>query len=106
MPVLFQQVSRLARRGRKRWLGLAFVTQLPAHLPKQVMGLVNSFILHKINDSSVLATLRKSIGGIDDALWNRLPSLAPGQAVVAMPHLTRPLLVAIDPAAGRLGMVE
>ena len=28
-PVLFQQVARLAKRGRKRWLGLVFVTQLP-----------------------------------------------------------------------------
>ena len=29
MPVLFQQVARIAKRGRKRWLGLVFVTQLP-----------------------------------------------------------------------------
>lgn len=28
MPVLFQQVARIARRGRKRWLGLVFVTSL------------------------------------------------------------------------------
>jgi uncharacterized protein len=33
-PILFQQVARIAKRGRKRWLGLCFVTQLPAHLPK------------------------------------------------------------------------
>ena len=106
MPVLFQQLSRLARRGRKRWLGLAFVTQLPQHLPRSVLGLCNSFVLHKLTDSAVVAGLRKSIGGIDDGLWNRLPALAPGQAVVAMPHLTRPLLVDIDPAAGKLRMQE
>jgi hypothetical protein len=35
MPVLFGQVQRIARRGRKRWLGLVFVTQLPQHLPDQ-----------------------------------------------------------------------
>jgi hypothetical protein len=33
MPVLFEQVSRIAKRGRKRWLGLVFATQLPQHLP-------------------------------------------------------------------------
>ena len=33
MPVLFEQVARIARRGRERWLGLVFVTQLPQHLP-------------------------------------------------------------------------
>jgi hypothetical protein len=27
--ILFQQVARIAKRGRKRWLGLMFVTQLP-----------------------------------------------------------------------------
>ncbi len=45
MPVLFQQVARIARRGRKRWLGLTFVTQLPQHLPDEVLGLINNFIL-------------------------------------------------------------
>ncbi|WP_409014958.1 hypothetical protein [Archangium sp.] len=29
MPVLLERVARIARRGRKRWLGLVFVTQLP-----------------------------------------------------------------------------
>jgi DNA helicase HerA-like ATPase len=42
---LFQQVARIAKRGRKRWLGLVFVTQFPQHLPRQVFGLVNSYIL-------------------------------------------------------------
>ena len=28
--------ATIARRGRKRWLGLAFVTQLPQHLPRQI----------------------------------------------------------------------
>lgn len=106
MPVLFQQVSRVARRGRKRWLGLVFVTQLPQHLPRSVLGLCNSFVLHKLNDAAVIAGLRRSIGGIDDALWNRLTGLAPGQAVVSFPHFTRPLLTAIDPAPCRLRMTE
>src|SRR5262249_41843578 len=50
MKILFEQVARIAKRGRKRWLGLVFVTQLPQHLPRQVFGLVNSYILHKITD--------------------------------------------------------
>jgi DNA helicase HerA-like ATPase len=106
MPVLFQQISRLARRGRKRWLGLVFVTQLPQHLPQSVLGLCNSVILHRLNDAAVIARLRKSLGGIDDGLWQRLPGLAPGQAVVSFPHFTRPLLTAIDPAPCRLRMAE
>ena len=65
MPVLFQQVARIAKRGRKRWLGLVFVTQLPQHLPDEVLGLINNFILHKIADGTVVDRLRKSISGID-----------------------------------------
>jgi DNA helicase HerA-like ATPase len=106
MPVLFQQVARIAKRGRKRWLGLCFVTQLPTHLPKQVLGLCNSFVLHKLNDPQVVSTLKKTVAGIDDGLWDRLPGLAPGQAIASFPHFTRPLLVSVDPAPGKLRLVD
>lgn len=106
MPVLFQQVARISRRGRKRWLGLAFVTQLPQHLPDEVLGLINNWILHKIGDSNVVNRLRRSIGGIDDSLWSRLPALAPGQAVVSFTSLNRPLLVTMDPTPCKLLMIE
>ncbi|MCE9564499.1 MAG: ATP-binding protein [Planctomycetes bacterium] len=105
-PVLFEQVARIAKRGRKRWLGLCFVTQLPAHLPKQVLGLCNSFILHKLNDPGVISLLKRTVGGVDEGLWDRLPNLAPGQAVVSFPHFARPLLVAIDPSQAKLRMVD
>lgn len=106
MPVLFQQVAKIAKRGRKRWLGLCFVTQLPSHLPKQVLGLCNSFILHKLTDPGVVNMLRRTVGGVDDGLWDRLPNLAPGQAVVSFPHFARPLLVSIDPSPSKLRLVD
>ncbi len=106
MPVLFQQVARIARRGRKRWLGLMFVTQLPQHLPDEVLGLINNYILHKIADANVISRLKRSIGGIDESLWDRLPNLAPGQAIVSAASMARPLLVAIDPTPCKLRMVD
>jgi hypothetical protein len=106
MPVLFEQVARIARRGRKRWLGLVFVTQLPQHLPDEVLGLINNFIFHKITDADVISRLKRSVGGIDVGLWTRLPALAPGQAIVSMASMTRPLLVAIDPTPCKLRMVD
>jgi DNA helicase HerA-like ATPase len=104
--ILFEQVARIAKRGRKRWLGLVFVTQLPQHLPRQVFGLVNSYILHKISDPEVVSTLRRTVSGIDEGLWNRLSGLAPGQAIVSFPHMARPLLVAVDPAPSELRLVD
>jgi len=106
MPHLFQQVARIAKRGRKRWLSLVFVTQLPQHLPRQVLGLVNNFVLHKINDAVTVSRLKSSIAGIDEALWQRLPGLAPGQAIVTFTSMTRPLLVAVDATPAKLRMVE
>lgn len=106
MPVLFEQVERIAKRGRKRWLGLCFVTQLPQHLPPQLLGLVNNFVLHKITDTNVIQRLQRAIPGIDDSLWRRLPGLAPGQAIVSLASMARPLLVSMDPAPCALRLVD
>jgi DNA helicase HerA-like ATPase len=106
MDTLFQQVARIAKRGRKRWLSLAFVTQLPQHLPRQIYGLVNSYVLHKITDAQVVRDLQRTVSGIDESLWHRLTGLAPGQAIVSFPHLARPLLVAVDPSPCKLRMVD
>ncbi len=106
MPVLFEQVARIAKRGRKRWLGLVFVTQLPQHLPNEVLGLINNFIIHKITDSSVISRMQRTAGSIDESLWNRVPRLAPGQALVSFSNFTRPLMVAVDPAPVKRLLVE
>jgi DNA helicase HerA-like ATPase len=83
-----------------------FVTQLPQHLPRQVLSLVNSFILHKITDPLVAGSLRRTVSGIDEGLWGRLPGLAPGQAIVSFPHMMRPLLISVDPAPAKLRLVD
>jgi uncharacterized protein len=106
MGTLFQQVARIARRGRKRWLGMVFISQLPQHLPDEVLGLINNWILHKIADSGVIARLKKSVGGIDDSLWGRLPNLSQGQAVASFTSLARALQVNIDPTPCKLLMID
>jgi DNA helicase HerA-like ATPase len=106
MQNVFAQVARIARRGRKRWLGLVFISQLPQHLPDEVLALINNWMIHKIGDSQVVSRLRKSIGGINDGLWKQLPALAPGQAVAAFTSMSRALLVNVDPTPCRLLMVE
>jgi uncharacterized protein len=106
MPVLFEQVARIAKRGRKRWLGLVFVTQLPQHLPNEVLGLLNNFIIHKITDSSVISRMQRTAGSIDESLWERVSRLAPGQALVSFSNFTRPLMVAVDPAPVKRLLVD
>ncbi|AKF82338.1 hypothetical protein MFUL124B02_27290 [Myxococcus fulvus 124B02] len=106
MPVLFEQVARIAKRGRKRWLGLVFVTQLPQHLPNEVLGLLNNFIIHKMTDSTVISRMQRTVGSIDESLWNRVTRLAPGQALVSFSNFARPLMVAVDPAPVKRLLVD
>jgi uncharacterized protein len=106
MPVLFEQVARIAKRGRKRWLGLVFVTQLPQHLPPEVLALLNNFIIHKITDGAVISRMQKAVGSIDESLWSRVSRLAPGQALVSFSNFTRPLMVAVDPAPVKRLLVD
>jgi hypothetical protein len=102
MPILYQQVAKIAKRGRKRWLGLTFITQLPQNLPDEVLALVNSWILHKIIDESVVNRLRKTVPSIDPSLWKMIAVLQAGQAVVQLAHMHRPMLTAINPSPYRL----
>lgn len=106
MPIIYQQVAKIAKRGRKRWLGLAFVTQLPQHLPNEVLALINNYILHKIADHSVIDRLKKTVVGLDDSQWGMVPGLASGQAVVAVSSMSRPLLVSVHPTPVKLRMVD
>jgi DNA helicase HerA-like ATPase len=78
---LLHQVLQIAYRGRKRWLGLCFVTQLSANLPNQLIGLCNSFVFHKVIDRLVVNRLKQQVGGVDDGLWDHMSVLAPDQAV-------------------------
>jgi hypothetical protein len=70
----------------------------------EVLSLVNNWILHKIGDASVIARLKRSIGGISEGFWQTMPSLAPGQAVVSFTTLTRPLRIGVDPTPCKLLM--
>lgn len=106
MQNLLDQVTRIARRGRKRWLGLVFVSQSPEDFPDEVLGLVNNFILHKITNATVINRLSRAIGGIDEGLWDRVSNLEPGVAIVKAGGLTQPMLVAIDPTPHKLLMVD
>lgn len=106
MPTLFGQIARIARRGRKRRLGLCFVSQSPQHLPREILGLVNNVILHRLTDAAVIRDLRQAFGAVDDGLWRQLGTLAPGQAVVSFTSISQPLLVAMDPTPVKLRLID
>lgn len=106
MPTLFEQIQRIARRGRKRWLGLVFATQFPQHLPGELFSLCNNRVLLRLGDEPTIARLKHSVGGVPESLWSRLKNLPTGQAIVSAQGIDPALIVALDPARCKLRMVD
>lgn len=91
----------VARRGRKRWLSLAFVSQQPGHLPQEVFELCNTRVVHNLRSQSNLEALRSTAGDVAQSLWDHCPLLGPGEALVSAPQLKRAVVARIRPASSR-----
>ena len=106
MPSLSEQIHRIARRGRKRWLGLMFATQFPQHLPDELFTLCNNRILMKLGDEHTIRRLKNSVGGVPDNLWARLRNLPTGQAILSAQGIDPAQLVSLKPGRCKLLMVD
>jgi hypothetical protein len=106
MPTLFAQIERIARRGRKRWLGLVFATQFPQHLPAELFTLCNTRILLRLGDEPTVNRLRHSVGGVSEGLWERLKNLPTGQAIVSAHGIDPALIVSLEPGRCKLRLVD
>jgi DNA helicase HerA-like ATPase len=101
MEQTLDQLRRIARRGRKRWLVLHFVTQSPQHLPSELFELANNKIIHQTNGSENLRVLKAAAGTVNDAIWSDVPSLGRGRAIVVAAQYAHPIVVQIRPAASK-----
>jgi DNA helicase HerA-like ATPase len=106
MPTLFEQIQRIARRGRKRWLGLVFATQFPQHLPGELFTLCNNRILLRLGDEPTMQRLRHSVGGVPEGLWARLKNLPTGQAICSAQGIDPAMIVALEPGRCKLRMTD
>src|ERR1700733_15317900 len=105
MPTLRDQLMKIAKRGRKRYLGLTFVTQSPNDLPDDVLGLVNDWVIYKI-DEATIRRVKSYVPHSDDSLWGLVRSLGPGQALVSFTPMRRPVICAVDPSPAKLLMTD
>ena len=105
MPTLRDQLVKIAKRGRKRYLGLTFVTQSPNDLPDEVLGLVNNWIIYRIDDP-IIRRVRSFVPNADDSLWHLVRGLGQGQAVTSFTHMKRPVITAMDPSPAMLRMAD
>jgi DNA helicase HerA-like ATPase len=101
MQATLEMLRTVTRRGRKRWLATAFVSQQPGHLPPEIFELCNTRLVHNLRSMHNLDALMATTGDIAGELWARCPLLGTGEAIVSSPQLNRPAVVSIRPAASR-----
>ena len=106
MQATMQMLRNVARRGRKRWLSLAFVSQQPGHLPPEIFELCNTRIVHTLRSMHNLEALMSTAGEVGQEMWARCPLLGPGEAIVTSPQLKRPMIVTIRPAMSQRKFVR
>jgi hypothetical protein len=101
MQATLQMMRNVTRRGRKRWLAVAFVSQQPGHLPPEIFELCNTRLVHTLRSLHNLEVLMSTTGDVSRDLWARCPLLGQGQAVLSSPQLTRSVVASIRPACSR-----
>jgi uncharacterized protein len=101
MEQTLDQLRRIARRGRKRWLALHFVTQSPQHLPSELFELANNKIIHQTTGTENLRVLKAAAGTVNEAIWEDVPSLGKGRAIIVSSQYPHPLIVQIRPASSK-----
>jgi len=97
MEQTLDQLRRIARRGRKRWLVLHFVTQSPQHLPSELFELANNKIIHQTTGTENLRVLKVAAGTVNEAIWQDIPSLGRDAQSSSQSNIRTRLSFAYDP---------
>jgi DNA helicase HerA-like ATPase len=97
MEATMDMLREISRRGRKRWLGLGFISQQPAHLPNEIYELCNTKIVHQTTGSRNLDALKVSAGSVNEAIWNEVPLFGQGRALIVTPQFSHPVLCDVRP---------
>ena len=101
MRAVIDQLQVISRRGRKRWMALALVSQQPGHVPDELFELVNTRFIHQLKSAANLAPVRQTTGGVHEALWQTVPALGPGQCLLTGATFRTPVFVTLRPARSR-----
>lgn len=106
MQETIEMLREVTRRGRKRWLGLCFVSQQPSHLPPEIFELCNTRIVHNVKSQANIGALKNTAGDVSEEMWGNVPSLGAGQAVLSCPQLRDPIVVNVRPSQSKRKFVE
>lgn len=99
MENIVDMMREISRRGRKRWLGLCFISQQPAHLPNEIYELCNTKFVHQTTGKRNLDALHVSAGSVNEAVWDEVPLLSQGKALIISPQFSHPVLCDVRPCS-------
>ncbi len=101
MRAVLDNLQTISRRGRKRWMSLALVSQQPGHVPDELFELANTRFIHQLKSATNLAPVKQTTGGVHEALWSTIPSLGPGQCLLTGSTFKNPLFVNVRPSQSK-----
>jgi DNA helicase HerA-like ATPase len=101
MKSVLDSLQTISRRGRKRWLSLALVSQQPGHVPEELFELANTRFIHQLKSAMNIAPVKQTTGGVHEALWSIIPVLGPGQCLLTGRTFRNPLLINVRPAKSK-----
>lgn len=106
MQATLQMLRNVTRRGRKRWLSMAFVSQQPGHLPPEIFELCNTRLVHTLRSLHNLDALMATTSDVTRELWARCPLLGTGEVIISAPQFRRSVVVTVRPASSRRRFVR
>jgi DNA helicase HerA-like ATPase len=106
MIATMDMLKLIARRGRKRWLALSFVSQQPSHLPDEIFELCNTRFIRSIKSDFNLNPVKKTSGDVIGELWDMVPGFGPGQALVNSPQFSHTIMVDMRPCATKRRLTD
>jgi DNA helicase HerA-like ATPase len=101
MKSVLDSLQTISRRGRKRWLSLALVSQQPGRVPEELFELANTRFIHQLKSAMNIAPVKQTTGGVHEALWSTIPALGPGQCLLTGRTFRNPLLINVRPAKSK-----
>jgi uncharacterized protein len=106
MEATMEKLREIARRGRKRWLGLTFISQQPSHLPQELYELCNNLFVHETKGHKNLDALKSSAGSINEGIWHDVPTLGQGRAIVVSPQFRHPVVTKMNPSRAKRRLTD
>ena len=101
MKSVLDSLQTISRRGRKRWLSLALVSQQPGRVPEELFELANTRFIHQLKSAMNIAPVKQTTGGVHEAVWSIIPALGPGQCLLTGRTFRNPLFMNVRPARSK-----